>query len=81
MIDSEYTTDNYESLKISIGAKKKNPEMLRLVPDLYKIKTMCNHVAEKLSFVIRYFPDQCRTQQMCDRTILENGGMLESIPN
>ena len=33
MVDSEYSTGNYKSLKISIGAIMKNPEMLRLVPD------------------------------------------------
>ena len=33
MVDSEYSTDNYKSLKITIGAKMKNPEMLKFVPD------------------------------------------------
>ena len=38
MVDSEYSTDNYKSLKISIGAIMKNPEMLRLVPDHLQTK-------------------------------------------
>ena len=38
MIDSEYSTDNYKSPKISIGAVMKNPKMLKFVPDHYKIK-------------------------------------------
>ena len=42
---------------------------------------MCNLGVPKFSFVIRYFLDQCRTQKMCDKTILENGGPLESIPD
>ena len=27
-------------------------------------------------FVIRYVADQCETQEMCDKVILENGGMI-----
>ena len=38
MVDSEYSTDNYKSSKISIGAIMKNPEMLRLVPDHLQTK-------------------------------------------
>ena len=30
-------------------------------------------------FVIRYIPDRYKTQQMCDKAILENGGMLKSV--
>ena len=42
----------------------KNPEMLRLVP----------------GHLIKYVPDQYKTQQMLDKVILENGGTLESVP-
>ena len=28
---------------------------------------------------MRYFPDQCRTLQMCDKSITENGRALNSI--
>ena len=31
MVDSEYSTENYKSSKISIEAIMKNPEMLRLI--------------------------------------------------
>ena len=31
MVDSEYSTSIYKSLKISIGAVIKNPEMLKFV--------------------------------------------------
>ena len=41
---------------ISIGTVMKNPEMLRLVPDLFKTKKTCKNVVKKLSFVIRYIP-------------------------
>ena len=43
MIDSEYTTDIYNSLKISNEPIIKNPETIRLVPDHLKTKKMCNH--------------------------------------
>ena len=55
MVDSEYSTDNYKSSKISI----------RAVPDLYLItlttKKMCKHGVKKLPFVIRYVPDRHET--------------------
>ena len=41
---------------------------------------MSKHAVKKLPFVIRYVPDQYKTQQMCDKAILENGGTLESVP-
>ena len=41
---------------------------------------MCKHAVKKLLFIIRYVPDQYKTQQMCDKSILENGGTLEAVP-
>ena len=38
MIDSEYSTDDYEFFQVSIGAVIKNPEMLIFLPDHLKIK-------------------------------------------
>ena len=43
MIDSEYNTDIYNSLKTSNEVIIKNPETLRLVPDHLKTKKMYNH--------------------------------------
>ena len=40
---------------------------------------MCKHAVKKLPYLIRYVPDQCKTQQMCDKAILENGGTLKSL--
>ena len=40
MIDIEYSTDNCESLKVSIGAIIKNPEIIRSIPDLFKTKNV-----------------------------------------
>ena len=42
---------------------------------------MCKHAVKKLPFVIRYVPDQYKTQDMSDKAILENGGTLESVPD
>ena len=36
----------FKSLKISIGAVMKNPEMLKFVPDHLKSKTMCKHAVK-----------------------------------
>ena len=57
MVDSEYSTNNYRSLQISIGAITKNSEMLRLVPDYLKTKIMGKNTIKKLPFLIRYVPD------------------------
>ena len=42
---------------------------------------MCKYVVKKLPSVLRYVPDQYKTQQVCDKSILENGGTLKSIPD
>ena len=33
---------------------------------------MCKHAVKKIPFVITYVPNQYRTQQMCDKAILES---------
>ena len=33
MVDSEYSMEIYKSVKISIGAVTRNPELLKFVPD------------------------------------------------
>ena len=42
---------------------------------------MCKHAAKKLPYLLRFVPNQCKTQQMCDKAILENGGTLKSVPD
>ena len=61
MVDIKYSPDNYMSLKISIGAIMRNPEMLRFVPDYLKSKKMFKNDVKKLTFVIKYVPDQYKT--------------------
>ena len=58
MVDSENNPDNNKSLKISIAAIIRNPELLRFVSDHLKTNKMCKNAALKLPFVIRYFPDK-----------------------
>ena len=53
--------------------------MLKLVPIHLQTKIICKHAAKGLPFVIRYVPDRYKTQQMCDKAILENGGILKSV--
>ena len=55
MFDSEYSQDNYKSLKISTELIIKIPEMLRFVPDHLKAKTMCKNVLKELPFVVKLF--------------------------
>ena len=40
---------------------------------------MCKYAVNKLPYLLRYVPDQCKTQQMCDKAILENGRKLKSV--
>ena len=42
---------------------------------------MCMYAVKKLPHLLRYIPDQYKTQQVCDKAILENGGTLESVPD
>ena len=47
----------------------KNPEMLKFVPDHLKTKKMCKHAVKKLTYLLRYVPNQYETQQMYDEAI------------
>ena len=40
---------------------------------------MCKCIVKKLPNLLRYVPDQYRTQQMCDKASLENGGTLQPV--
>ena len=57
MVDSEFSTYVYKSLKISIRSLIKNPKMLKFVPDHLKAKNMWTSPVTKLTFVTRYVPD------------------------
>ena len=66
MFESEYSQDNYKSLKISIGTIIKKSEMLRFVPDTLKLKRSKNAVT-KLPFRTKQVPDQYKTQEICTK--------------
>ena len=42
---------------------------------------MFKQEVKELPFVIRYVLDQYKTQEMYDKAILENGGILEFLPD
>ena len=42
---------------------------------------MCKNAVKKLLFVIRYVRDQYKTQEIYDKVIAENGGMLKFVPD
>ena len=69
MVDNQYNMDIYKSVKISIGTVMKNLEMLKFIPNHRKTKKMGKHAVEKLPFLIRYAPDQYKTQHMCNKAI------------
>ena len=56
MVDSEYITNIYKSLNISIRTVIRNPELLKFFPYHLKTKKMCKNGVKKLPFVIRYVP-------------------------
>ena len=53
--------------------------MLKVVPDYLKTKNMCKNTVGKLRFVIKYVLIQCKTEEIWDNVILENGGMLNFL--
>ena len=52
--------------------------MLKCIPDYLETKKMCKHAVKKLPFARGYVPGRYRTQQKCDKAILENGVTSES---
>ena len=57
----------------------KVPEILRFIPDHLKAKEMYKNVSEKLPFVIRYLFDWYKTQEICNKAVLENDGTLQVV--
>ena len=45
MIYNNCSTEDYKSPKIDFGTIMRNPEMLKFVPDHFKIKKVCKHAA------------------------------------
>ena len=40
---------------------------------------MCKHAIKKLVYLLGYVPDQCKTQEMCYKPILENAAILKNV--
>ena len=53
--------------------------MLVLFLITFKLERCVNHAVKKLPFAIRYVPDRYKTQQMWDKAVIENDGMLKSV--
>ena len=68
--------DIYKSLNISIGTAMKNLEMFNLFLIILKLEKY-----ESMQLRNYFIPDQYKTQKMCDKAILQNGGTLKSVPN
>ena len=54
----------------------KNSEIIKFVPNHLK-----KYAIKKLPFVTRSVPNKYKTKKMCNKAILENCGMLVSVPN
>ena len=48
---------------------------------LKSTKNMCKNAVKKFPFVIKYVPDQYKTNEICDKVIIENGRMLRFTPD
>ena len=66
-------------LNISIEMLIINPEISKIVLHHLKTKKMCKYAVKKLSYLIRYVSDQHKTEQMCDKVIIENAGTQKSV--
>ena len=52
--------------------------MLKFFLIILKLEKGISMLLRKYLFLIRYFPHPYKTQKMCDKIILENGGTLKS---
>ena len=65
------STDIYKSLNINIGTVMKNPKILKFIPVILKLKRCVSMQLKIFPYLLRYVPDQYKTQQMCDKVNLE----------
>ena len=63
MVDSEYSSNDYKTLKTNIGAIIRDPEVLRFDSDHLKTKQMRKNAVEKLPFVIKYASNCYKTKE------------------
>ena len=55
--------------------------MLTFVPGCLKTKKVRKNAVKTLPFVTKYVSDCFKTKEVCDKVILEKGGMLWFIPD
>ena len=70
MVESENSSNNYQTLKTIIGAIINNPEILLLI---LKTKKICKNFVKKLPFVVMYVPGRYKSQESCNKVMIENG--------
>ena len=51
------------------------------IMDVYKSLNIRSGTATKNPEMLKFVPDHLKTQQMCDKAIIENGGTLKSVPD
>ena len=49
-----------------------NPKISKFVLDNLDTEKMCKHAVKMLPYLLKNVPDQYKSQQMCDKAILEN---------
>ena len=57
MVDSGYSPDSYNTVKINISVILTNPEMLKFIPDHLKVKKIFRSPVKKWPFVRMYVLD------------------------
>ena len=62
MVHGEYCMGTYKSVKIIIGTVMRNSKRLKFVPDHLKTRKVCKHAVKQLPYLLRYVPDQYKTQ-------------------
>ena len=48
---------------------------------ILKLKKYVSIQLKKLPYLLRYVPDRYKTQRICDKVTLENGGTLKPVSN
>ena len=62
-------------------AVRNSPYVLRIVPDHFKTREMCEKALEKDPFILWTVPDRHNIQEMCDKTVKKVSWSLEYVPD
>ena len=73
MIDCEHSAGDYKSSKISFGVVMESSKLFKSFLLTSKLK---RYLIVQLKNYYKF-----KTKKMCNKAILENGGMLGSVPN